>query len=261
VLNKLTSDRLINDVLPPLVSTLKEATAIAIQNGRMATLISDPVERAALASNARAVQFKIAGAPRGSQFGRDGEFERPDITSADGALLMLVKQARAVFLDRVALAIENEYLCEHPPLFPSLSRNAYLLTLAPCAMLLPGILVPPFASDRYDDASLYGRIGFVVAHEVAHVASKTELWDGAERERLLVNYTSSTHAEAAADLTAADAVISTGKTDVETLCSDVSQLWCAREPDWLYTFGLEQPTPSHPPANVRGDNVCAFLRS
>lgn len=259
VLKKLTSDRLINDVLPPLVANLKEATAIAIQNGRMATLISDPAERANLASSARAVQFKIAGAPRGSQFGRDGNFERPDLSSSDGALLMLLKQARAVFLDRIALALENEDLCEHPPLFPSLSRNAYLLTLAPCAMLLPGILVPPFASDRYDDASLYGRIGFVVAHEVAHMASKTELWDDDERERLLCNYTRSTHAEAAADLTAASALISTGKTDVETLCSDVSQLWCAREPGWLYKIGVEEPV--HPPANLRGNNICAFLRS
>jgi hypothetical protein len=260
VLNKLTSDRLINDVLPPLVSNLKEATAIAIQNGRMATLVADPTERAALASNARAVQFKIAGAPRGSHFGRDGNFERPDLSSSDGALLMLLKQARAIFIDRVALAVENQDLCEHPPLFPSLSRNAYLLTLSPCAMLLPGILVPPFASDRYDEKSLYGRIGFVIAHETAHVASRIELWDQEEQERLLVNYTSSTHAEAAADLTAADAVLSTGKTDLETLCGDVSQLWCAREPGWLYKIGLEQPTLTHPPANVRGDNICAFLR-
>jgi hypothetical protein len=261
VLKKLTSDRLLNDVLPLLVANLKEAVAISLQNGRMSTLVSDPVERANLASNARSVQFKIAGAPRGSQFGRDGEFERPDLSSSDGALLMLLKQARAVFLDRVALAIENEDICEHPPLFPSLARNAYLLTLAPCATLLPGILVPPFASDRYDDASLYGRIGFVIAHEVAHVASKLDLWDETERGRLLVNYTRSTHAEAAADLSAADAVLSTGKTDVETLCGDVSQLWCGREPDWMYTIGLEQPALSHPPANIRGDNVCAFLRS
>jgi hypothetical protein len=260
VLKKLVSDRFLNSVLPPIVDTLKEAVAAGLQSGRISTLVGDPAERASLATNARSVEFKVAGAPRGSMFGREDEFERPDISSEDGALLMLLKQARAVFIDRMSLAVENQGLCQHPPLFPSLSRNAYLLSLAPCAMLLAGILVPPFASDRYDQSSLYGRIGFVVAHEVAHVASRTELWDESERTRLLVNYSRSTHAEAAADLTAADAVLSTGKTDVEALCGDVSQLWCARLPDWLYTIGVEEHAPTHPPPNVRGNNICSFLR-
>ena len=259
VLQKLTSARLLTDVLPQLISNLKTATAISIQTGRMSSLVSDPLERAALATSARAVQFKIAGAPRGSQFGRDGEFERPDIRSNDGALLMLLKQARAVFVDRIALAINSQDLCQHPPLFPATSRNAYLLTVAPCAMLLPGILVSPFASNRYDEESLYGRIGFIISHEIAHVASRIDLWDETERERLLANYTRSTHAEAAADLTAAESVIATGKTTVEMLCSDVSQLWCAREPNAFFSdTGSER---SHPPANKRGDNICRFLRS
>ena len=262
VLNKLTTDRLLTTTLPPIVTEMKEAVAVGLQGGRMATLIADPAERATLAANARAVDFQVAGAARGSTFGRSGEFERPALRSDDGALLMLLKQARAVFLDRIALALENEDLCEAPPLFPSLTRNAYLLTLAPCAMLLPGILVPPMASDRYDSPSLYGRIGYIIGHEVAHVASKPELWDALERARLLVNYTSNVHAEAAADLTAADALISTGKITVEQLCSDVSQLWCAREPEesWLY-YAPPSPPRSHPRANLRGDNLCSFLRS
>jgi len=157
--------------------------------------------------------------------------------------------------------LENSDLCEHPPLFPSLTRNAYLLTLAPCAMLLPAILVPPFASDRYDQRSLYNRIGFVIAHEVAHVASRPELWDQQERDRLLSNYSASAHTEAAADLTAADAVVSTGKTTSEALCADVSQMWCGREPTPLWGSSTSvAPARSHPPVNARGDRICEFLR-
>jgi len=252
VLNRLTTPALLETVLPPMISALREAVAIGIQNGRVSTLVADPVDRGMLATDARAVQFKIAGAARNSLFGREGDFERPSWRSADGALLMLLKQARSVFLDRISLALENSNLCDHPPLFPSLTRNAYLLTLAPCAMLLPAILVPPFASDRYDQRSLYGRLGFVIAHEVAHVASRPELWDNAERARLLENYTSSTHKEAAADLTAADAIVATGKTSATELCADVSQLWCGR-------VGSTSQL-SHPPANARGDQICSFLR-
>lgn len=254
VLKRLTTPALLDTVLPPMISALKDAVAIGVQNGRVATLVADPVNRAMLANKARAVQFKIAGAPRNSLFGREGDFERPSWRSEDGALLMLLKQARSVFLDRISLALENSNLCDHPPLFPSLTRNAYLLTLAPCAMLLPAILVPPFASDRYDQRSLYGRLGFVIAHEVAHVASRPELWDQAERERLLSNYSFSTHLEAAADLTAADAIVATGKTSATELCADVSQIWCGRVP-----AGTTSPL-SHPPANARGDRVCDFLR-
>ena len=260
VLERLTTDKLIETTLPPLISSLKEAVAVGIQNGRVANLVADPSERASLASSARSVKFKVAGAPRDSEFGRTGDFNRPDLRSDDGALLMLLKQARSMFLDRIALALENSDLCEHPPLFPSLTRNAYLLTLAPCAMLLPAILVPPFASDRYDQRSLYNRIGFVIAHEIAHVASRPELWDQQERDRLLSNYSSSTHMEAAADLTAADAVVATGKTTSEALCADVSQMWCGREPTLLWGSTSVAPARSHPPVNARGDRICEFLR-
>ena len=260
VLNKLTTDRLLTTTLPPIVTEMKEAVAVGLQGGRIATLIMTLQNEP---RSPRTPEPRLSGGRRRARptFGRSGEFERPALRS-DGALLMLLKQARAVFLDRIALALENEDLCEAPPLFPSLTRNAYLLTLAPCAMLLPGILVPPMASDRYDSPSLYGRIGYIIGHEVAHVASKPELWDALERARLLVNYTSNVHAEAAADLTAADALISTGKITVEQLCSDVSQLWCAREPEesWLY-YAPPSPPRSHPRANLRGDNLCSFLRS
>ena len=55
-------------------------------------------------------------------------------------------------------------------------------------MLLPGLLVPPFADERYDQPSLYARAGFVIAHEFAHVTAYTQQWNGAYAERLLADY-------------------------------------------------------------------------
>ena len=262
VFQKMVSKPLL-DTLPGLVESLKAATASQLQSGRMSTLVADPVERSALAQAARSVRFRIAGAPRTSNFGRSRAFERPQLDSNDGAIVILLKQARAVSLDRLALAVQNENLCEHPPLFSSLSRNAYLLTAAPCSMLLPAILTPPFASDRFDERSLYSKIGFVISHEVAHVASRPEIWDQQEREKLLKNYTSSSmHVEAAADLTAADALVSTGKVTTDFLCKSVSQTWCARVGvATTSSTSSTSSTASHPPANVRGDNICAFLKS
>lgn len=258
VYEKLVSPRAADNMLPPMITALKSTVALEIENGRMSRLVSNPSDRAVLAAQARAVVFRIAGAPRSSTFGRTAEFERPQLASSDGALLILLKQAKAVFLDRLRLALDGSDLCQHPPLYPSSERNAYLLTAAPCAMLLPGILVPPFLSDRFDEASLFGRIGFVVAHEIAHVTSKPYLWSASGAAALLVNYSASTHNEAAADLVAADALVATGVLSAERVCDHVSQLWCARTPDGH----LESATGgSHPPANLRGDNVCSFLRS
>lgn len=254
VLEKVTSYNFMNTKLTPLISHLKEAVAITLQNGKISTLIADPVERATLAQNARSVNFKVAGARRDTEFGRSNEFERPKFNSDDGALLMLLKQARAIYLDRIALSLEKQQICNLPPLYPALSRNAYLLQVAPCATILPALLLPPIASDLYDEKSMYGRIGFIIAHEVAHVGSKIDLWDETDRNRLLVNYTlRSTHEEAAADLTAAEAIIATGKLSTEELCSHVSQLWCGRGRKWV--------SDTHPTFNERGNRICAFLRS
>ena len=77
---------------------------------------------------------------------------------------MMLKQSRAVFLDRLSLAVTHADICEVPPLRDALERNAYMLLTSSgraCAMLLPGILVPPFAEERYDAASLQARIGYV----------------------------------------------------------------------------------------------------
>jgi hypothetical protein len=159
-----------------------------------------------------------------------------------------------VFLDRLALALEHQDVCELPPLFPSTSRNAYLLVNFPCSMILAGILTAPFSSDRYDEQSLYSRIGWIFGHEVAHVASDTALWDFNFSSEVLANYSVTAWAEAAADLAAADAVLATGRTTAAGLCQAQSQLWCARVPEGTVFGGV------HPEPNVRGDLQCEWLR-
>ena len=251
VFQKLTTPTLLTN-LQPLIDGLKEAVAAELVSGRMAGLVADPAERLRLANMARSTNFKIAGAPRGSHFGRDDAFERPIIRSDDGALLILLKQGNAVFLDRLALALEQQDACQHPPLMSSLARNAYKLTSSPCSMFLPGILVPPFASDRYDAKSMYERIGFVVAHEIAHVASEVSKWDLDFAATILSNYSVATWEEAAADLLATDAVMATGKTTTSELCLAVSQTWCCTRSDSL----IES---SHPTCNFRGDEICNWI--
>jgi hypothetical protein len=237
-----------------LVDVLKTAVAAEIESGRTAGILADASIRTAVAEEARNVEFKIAGAPRNSRFGRKRVFERPSLRSSDGALLVMLKQARAVFLDRFTLVVDGATICETPPLYDASTRNAYLLTAAPCSMLFPGLLVPPFASSRFDEVSLYSRIGYIVAHETAHVASKRWLWDEEVASTLLENYTQSTYLEAAADIMAVDAVRATGKATSEQLCKHISQLWCERS-----SLDVEPNGYSHPLGNFRGDSACAWL--
>ena len=46
-------------------------------------------------------------------------------------------------------------------------------------MILPGLIVPPFADERYDDESLYARFGYGVGHELAHNAQFAASGSGA----------------------------------------------------------------------------------
>ena len=211
--------------------------------------------------NARGVTLRVAGAPRGSWGGRTAAFAPPSLASSDSALVMMLKQAKALFLDRVALATRRDSICEHPPLFDARVRNAYLV-VSPryaCAMLLPGMLVPPFADERYDEESLYARIGFVMAHEFGHISSITQYWNVEAVARMLVrDYASSMWPEALADRIAVWSLVQTGYVDPERLCAHVSQLWCAR----VGTFADREPEGrSHPLSNERGDALCAYLKT
>jgi hypothetical protein len=118
--------------------------------------------------------------------------------------------------------------------------------------------VPPFADERYDEASLASRVGFVVAHEFMHVTAYKSQWDSTYAKYLLGDYPDSTHVEAIADVGAAAILARLDRVSNETVCASVSQLFCGRV-GWMPV--LDKVPPWHPPANIRGDNVCQFLRT
>ena len=248
------------DRLERLSNVLRESAAVTLSQDVVGSIFADYTDRSAAYGKIRSTKVRIAGAPRGTWAGIDREFRRPDIASDDGALTMIIKQARAVYLDRLLPVVTGAGICEHPALYPGVSRNAYLLltSTSACSMLLPGLLVPPFADERYDDASLATRVGFVMAHEFMHVTAHRSQWNEIYAKVLLGDYPESTYIEAVADVGAAASLARVDYVSNETVCASVSQLFCGRV-GWMPVLG--EPEPWHPPANIRGDNVCDFLRT
>lgn len=248
------------DRLEDLSGSIRESAAVTLSQDVVGGIFADYASRQAAYTKIRATKLRIAGAPRGSWAGIDREFRRPELQSDDGALTMIVKQARAVYLDRLLPVVTGAGICEHPALYPGVSRNAYLLltSSSACSMLLPGLLVPPFADERYDDASLATRVGFVMAHEFMHVTAHKDQWSSTYANYLLGDYPESTRVEAIADVGAAATMMRLSHVTNETACASVSQLFCGRV-GWMPV--LNELPPWHPPANMRGDNVCQFLRT
>ena len=256
--NALVTPRLY-ERLRALSDAVREASAQTVAEDLIGAIFEAELHRTDAVNKIGATKLRIAGAPRGSWAGIDREFRRPELTSDDSALTIIVKQARAVFLDRMLPVVTNADICEHPALYTGVSRNAYLLltSTSACAMLLPGLLVPPFADERYDDGSLATRVGFVMAHEFMHVTAYTNQWNVLYADSLMARYPSSTQVEAIADLGATAALARFSYVRNTTICASVSQLFCGRV-GWMPV--LDEPPPWHPPTNMRGDNVCAFLR-
>ena len=263
--DKMAFDALVSPWLYERLHTMsediREAAAITLSENLIGSIFNYNEDRSALVAKLRATPLRIAGAPRGSWAGVQREFQRPSFTSNDGALVMMLKQARALFLDRLVPAVTQASLCEHPPLFAGTARNAYLLLTphAACSVLMPGLIVPPFAGERFDDRSLYERLGFVVAHEFMHVTAATELWDPMYEHKLLGGYPQSTHVEAIADVGAAAALMRFPHATNTSVCGAASQLFCGRV--GYVDGGGYSAKHTHPKANVRGDRVCNFLRA
>jgi hypothetical protein len=247
--------------LETLSNNVREAAAITLGEDLLGRVFASYADRTAAVNKIRATKLRIAGAPRGTWAGVDREFRRPEITSDDSALMIIVKQARAVYLDRLLPVATGAGICEHPALYPGVSRNAYLLltSSSACSMVLPGLLVPPFADERYDDLSLTTRIGFVMAHEFMHVTAHANEWDEGYVHTFLDAYPPSTHVEAIADVGAAASVMRFGAVNNATACASASQLFCGRV-GWVPAL-VDDPPPWHPPTNMRGDNICLFLRA
>jgi hypothetical protein len=247
--------------LGTLVSDLRPAVASAIANSIFAPVLADPAKASSIAASS---VVHVAGAPTGTWGGPSSSLSavaQASFTSADGALVMLLKQARSLFLHRMALVQDRtNNVCDMPSLFSATSRNAYNLPSHGCSMLLPGILVPPIASVNYDDDSLRSRIGWVIAHEIAH-STAAVAFNQPAMDTLLVGYAPSTQTEALADVIAATAVLQRfPQIGNETLCQHLSQLWCARKRHSFTRLFYLVEAGSHPAPNERGDLACAFLR-
>ena len=225
----------------------------------MGSVFKDRAVRTEAVSKIRGTKVRIAGAPRGTWAGVEREFRRPVITSEDSALTIIVKQARAVYLDRLLTVVSDAKICEHASIYPGVSRNAYLLlsSTSSCSMILPGLIVPPFADERYDDVSLATRLGFVIAHEFMHVTAFSQFWDEEYVHSFLSSYPTSTHVEAMADVGAAATIMRLSNITNDTLCASASQLFCGRV-GWMPVHNSVPPW--HPPTNMRGDNICNFIR-
>ena len=245
------------DNLGSIVPQLKHAVANTLRGSLFAPAFADAEAVAVRAEN---VKFKVAGAPDGWG-GLDVPLRNPGFTSSDGALTMLLKQARTLFTSRMLLVKDQRKgACDLPPLFGGTFRNAYILPDQGCSVLLPGILVPPFADADYDTTSLITRIGYVVAHETAHVTVASAVtWIDAVMQQLLTGYAASTLSEALADVVAVGAIVGQLGVDRNATCLAVSQLWCARTWSNAMMLFLEFGTLTHPAANHRGNQVCDFL--
>lgn len=170
------------------------------------------------------------------------------------AVTIMVKQARALFRARVDVAFDGKR-CDVPTLVVPTAKNAYFIHSSRCVVLLPGLLVAPFAGRGYDDASLMARLGYVIAHELAHATSDPTMWTSSMHRFLARFYPhESTYNEGLADLVAIAAVARTNVTTTSELCSHVSELWCGLE-----GTGTHVTEPTHPSVNARGDAMCAFL--
>ena len=247
--------------LGALVEEIRPAVATVLTGSVIGPTLADASGAAAIASS---TIVRVAGAPIGTWGGRSAAIPSASsvaFTSSDGAFVMLLKQARNLFVNRMALVQNNRNsVCDLPPLFSSLTRNAYMLPAHGCSVFLPGILVGPFASELYDDASLRSRIGWVVAHEIAHSTAAVR-WNAAQMDALLAGYARSVQTEAIADLAASAAIITRYPgIGLEPFCQHLSQLWCARQPRRAAFYAYLVNTRSHPLPNERGDRMCSFLR-
>ena len=249
----LVSEKLYN-TLGDQVGSIRAAVAAAIRSPIVSPTLVDPE---AVARAAEASTIRVAGAPASTWGGRFQKLPSYSFESKDGALVMLLKAAKALFDQRMDVVTSGGLADDLPPVYSSLSRNAYFFPGYNTGVLLPGLLVPPLADTLYDTDSLLSRVGWVVAHEFAHVTAAAN-WNKAAMNELLAGYLESTHTEAIADIVATIAIHSMG-VGKDKLCLSLSQLWCGKAKSDLLTLLAGMQGGSHPPMNKRGDLLCDFL--
>ena len=122
--------------LDTMTANLRTATSAALSISPFSTLLTD-AGRTTAASKIAVTKVRIPGAPRLTWAGTTTNFQRPTLTSEDGALVILLKQAKALFLDRMRLAVQQRSVCDHPPSLDLWSGMPTCLR-TPCIVILPG---------------------------------------------------------------------------------------------------------------------------
>jgi hypothetical protein len=256
-LDNLHFDSTVTPTLHQRLETLAEELRAAVirvvtTNAAISATMNDP---AAVAAAVAATRIRLAGAPRGTWGGIARGYTDGLLESDDGPMLIALKQARAIFNDRVSILFDDRNVCSGPPIFDALDANAYIYPGGECTHTLLGILRAPFADERYDNVSLATRVGYIFAHELAHNTLVTT-FNTAAYSALLHRYMPNNYDEAIADLIGVLAVIDAGHATATQVCQHVSQLWCARVP---LTWAPSTET-AHPGPNERGDLLCATLQ-
>jgi len=217
--------------LPPVAAVLDDAAAV-----------SDAIA---------AAKVRIVGAPRGSDSwaGIARPLPQPGIASDDGLFVQALKQARAVFNDRVVeLAAKGADPCDHPPMYDATVVGAYTYYQLGCAVILLGMAHRPWMDAQHDDASLLSRGLAIAGHELGHATLRTA-WKGAELSDLLQSYREETYVEAIADVLGVMGVIGTGLVSRDEAVTQWCQSWCARLPVGY----VPNPESIHPYSNERCD--------
>lgn len=220
----------------------------------LANVLDDP---AAVADDVTITKLRIPGAPRGTWAATRRPLPASVYSSDDSFLTMVLKQARAVFLDRQsALVYDETDVCEGPAVFDSMVANAYIFPRVHCAYYLLGLSMRPFSDETFDDESMLSRIGYIIAHEFSHSTMNTG-WDEGNLTSLLSRYHVSTYGEALADVVAGVGLLHSNtfaepKLNASRLCGHVCQTWCAQTGRMYASvqFGV------HPMANRRGNFFC-----
>ena len=237
-----------------------------IQGGVSDALRVDPVlqgvlrDAHAVADDVDRVRIRIPGAPRGTWAGANRPLPYASFTSDESFFVMILKQARAVFLDRQAsLVFDETDMCEGPSVFDSLALNAYIIPSYHCSYHMLGMSMRPFADEAFDEESMLSRIGYVVAHELGH-CTVNSAWNSTNLQSLLWRYHPDTYAEALADVVGGIGLLQSNKKssfqlDASRLCAHVCQTWCARTGSEYASVQRGK----HPLANERGDRFCATL--
>lgn len=250
-------------LVPPGLYDRLEALVQRVRDAVQAVVVSAPfssifVDAEDVAKGVRSSHIRFPGAPMGSWAGRRSVAEEAVLSHAGGVLFNALGHLRAQTRDSLRLALGRvaDYSpCDIPPLYEATHPNAYYLHETGCIVLFIGLLRAPFVDESFDDASLEGRIGFVIAHELAHNSLRSE-WNEAPLRELLGAYPSEDlYEEALADVIAMHALHQlTATSRCNATLMHMAQLFCAVPGQ---TFG-----PSiHPKGNTRIDTLRATMEN